>query len=401
MTRIARPLALGAGTAAFGAVVYAGVGAVCRVARHATRAEAAAPLPGDELLPEPRESLTHAITIRRSAAEVWPWLVQMGGDRAGWYSYDVVDNGGRPSFDHLDPSLQELSVGSVLPSLPNSAEGFTVVDLEPERSLVLGLPCPFGGPPVLTWSFVLEEPEPGCTRLLTRARIGDDYEPPFGLPEWSVHSLVPWGHGVMHGKQLQGIRDRAERRALVRRFVPRAEHGGVHRTLVRAPASLVFDTACEMDPQSQPLVRSLFRLRARMMGARPDPRPLPSGLVAMTRRLGWGELARRPGRELVMGAVTRPWEADVTFRAVPADEFAEFAEPGLVKIAWSLEAEPLGPALTRFTTETRVVATDDAARERFERYWRRMGAGIVLTRVLLLPMLRREAERRFRAGVGA
>jgi hypothetical protein len=98
-----------------------------------------------------------------------------------------------------------------------------------------------------------------------------------------------------------------------------------------------------------------------------------------------------------MGAVTRPWEANVRFTAVEPERFADFAAPGLVKIVWTLEAEPLGAALTRLRTETRVQPTDPEARRRFRRYWRWFGRGIVLIRWLLLPAIRREAERRFRS----
>lgn len=59
--------------------------------------------------------------------------------------------------------------------------------------------------------------------------------------------------------------------------------------------------------------------------------------------LGWGVLHDDPGREVVMGAVTRPWEADVVFRALAPDAFASFAEPGYAKVVWALRADPLGP----------------------------------------------------------
>jgi len=82
---------------------------------------------------------------------------------------------------------------------------------------------------------------------------------------------------------------------------------------------------------------------------------------------------------------------------VAPEQFAAYAEPDQVKIAWTLEAEALGPALTRFATETRVVATDDHARTKFRRYWRIFGIGIVMIRRLLLPALRRQAERQWRS----
>lgn len=135
--------------------------------------------------------------------------------------------------------------------------------------------------------------------------------------------------------------------------------------------------------------------RAQLLdAAKPSADLFAKGLLAETHALGWGVLAHRPGRELVMGAATQPWKADVEFTSIPPDRFTEFAEPALVKIAWTLEAEPLGAALTRFQTETRAFGTDDAARKKFRRYWRLFGIGIVLIRWLLLPALRPEAERR-------
>ncbi len=184
---------------------------------------------------------------------------------------------------------------------------------------------------------------------------------------------------------------------LIDQFMPRADYRERHETIVRAPADLVFDVAQHFDLQSIPLVRAIFWLRAKLLGAsRPAADLFAKGLVAETKALGWGELGQARGRELVMGATAQPWKADVTFTAVPADQFLDYAEPNLVKIVWTLETEPLEPARTRFGTETRVLATDDGARQKFRRYWRIFGIGIVMIRWLLLPALRREAERRWR-----
>jgi hypothetical protein len=87
----------------------------------------------------------------------------------------------------------------------------------------------------------------------------------------------------------------------------------------------------------------------------------------------------------------------VVFSAIPPEQFATYAGPDQVKIAWTLEAEALGPALTRFATETRVVATDAQARAKFRRYWRRFRIGIVMIRRLLLPAIRRRAEQQWRS----
>jgi hypothetical protein len=112
--------------------------------------------------------------------------------------------------------------------------------------------------------------------------------------------------------------------------------------------------------------------------------------------LGWGVLAAVPGREIVVGAVTRPWEANVTFRALPPDQFATFSEPGYVKIAWTLRAEPIGPTESIFRTETRAIATDPAARAKFRRYWSFLSPGIIVIRWAMLRPLKRDAEQRDR-----
>ena len=167
-----------------------------------------------------------------------------------------------------------------------------------------------------------------------------------------------------------------------------------HEALVAAPAELTFEVAENFELESLIVVRTLFRLRATLLGARYEERH--QGLLHEMEQLGWQKLAYAPRRELVMGAVTQPWVGDVKFRAIPSERFAAFDEPGLVKIAWTLEAEPVGAARTRFATETRVVATDENARKRFRAYWRKFGLGILLIRRVAVPALKREAERRYK-----
>ncbi len=178
------------------------------------------------------------------------------------------------------------------------------------------------------------------------------------------------------------------------RFLPQAPYSERHEILIDAPADVVFDTACRFDLLDLPLVRLIFRLRSWFMGADPVPKQAFSrGLMAETAALGWATLALTPGRELVRGAVAQPWLGNVVFRGIEAEKFAGFNEPDVVKIAWTLEAEALGPERTLFRTETRVLPTDGAAARKFRRYWRWAGAGIVLIRWLLLPALRRASRR--------
>jgi hypothetical protein len=192
-----------------------------------------------------------------------------------------------------------------------------------------------------------------------------------------------------------------ERDELLDRFIPMYEVVERHRVHVAAPARATFAAACEQDLSNQPLVRAIFKARELVLRATPDGRAQPRGLLAQVRSLGWGVLAEVPDREIVVGAVTKPWEANVTFRAVPPDEFGTFGEPGYVKIAWTLRADPAGPSSSIFRTETRAVATDADARRRFRRYWAFLSPGIGLIRRLSLGPLKSDAERRARVAGAA
>jgi hypothetical protein len=175
---------------------------------HATPGEQARTLPGDNLIPQPLGSVNHAITIQRPPREVWPWLAQMGSGRAGWYSYDFIDNGGHHSAERILPNYQNVGVGSVLPALPGATDVFVVAQCEPEHSLVLAWRLP-SGKNQTTWAFVLEELRPGRTRLLVRGRVAPGYRP-YGLPQWLALPTGALAHFIMQRKQLLGIARRAE-----------------------------------------------------------------------------------------------------------------------------------------------------------------------------------------------
>jgi hypothetical protein len=179
------------------------------------------------------------------------------------------------------------------------------------------------------------------------------------------------------------------------RFIPRADAYDSHEIVINAPADVVFDRAATVDVGALPIVRTIFWLRSKVIGDAPAIRK-PQGIVAETLGLGWGVLAEVPRRLLVMGAATRPWEQNLTFRAIEPDAFLAFHEPNLVKIAWTLEVEPLGPARTRFRTETRAYATDAHARRRFTLYWIAFRVGIHFIRWNMLREIRRQAEGRSR-----
>ncbi len=181
--------------------------------------------------------------------------------------------------------------------------------------------------------------------------------------------------------------------ALLDRFLPNPDVRGRHEIMIHAPADLVMSVARNFEIESIWLVRTLFRLRALLLGA-PAPAPRQTlGLVSQMLELGWKCLDEEQAHFFVAGAACRPWQANVVFFPLEAEQFSIFAEPDQVKIAWTLEANALQPDLTRFATETRVVATDNQARAKFRRYWRIFGAGIVMIRLVLLPAVRLRAER--------
>jgi len=175
----------------------------------ASAEERARPLPGDDLISSPIGSLTDAVTIQAAPRDVWPWLVQMGAGRAGWYSYDRLDNGGQSSATRVIPELQRLATGMVFPALPGRTDGFTLAAFQPESFLVLDWKAPDGAR-LVTWAFVLQPLSARSTRLIVRARAGPGYR--FrGLP-WSLTKAVaPVVHFIMQRKQLLGVASRAEK----------------------------------------------------------------------------------------------------------------------------------------------------------------------------------------------
>jgi len=187
-----------------------------------------------------------------------------------------------------------------------------------------------------------------------------------------------------------------EEDSLLDRFLPAYEIVERHQIRVAAPAAMTLDVARDTELQASPVVRTIIRAREVILGASPDDRRRPRGLLAETQSLGWGVLADIPGREVVVGAVTRPWEANVTFHALPPDQFAAFKEAGYVKIAWTIRADPITASESVFRTETRAFATDPTARARFRRYWSFLSPGIIVIRWAVLGPVKREAERRAR-----
>jgi hypothetical protein len=181
-------------------------------------------------------------------------------------------------------------------------------------------------------------------------------------------------------------------------FIPHADICERHEIIVPAPAALVLQIAQNFDIQSILPVRAIFWLRSKVMRAKVTRNEKKAkGFMEEMLGLGWVCLAKDRNWYFCAGAACQPWRADITFSPVPPDLFASFAQPGRVKIAWTLEVEALEPAVTRLATETRVVATDEASRIKFKHYWRTFAIGILMIRRLLLRAIRREASREWQA----
>jgi hypothetical protein len=196
--------------AVWGAVAGAGLlAAYARLVRPwalrwgATAEEAARPLPGDGLVAKADYVATRAITIDAPPHQVWPWLVQIGSGRAGWYTYDRIDNAGMPSATEILPQLQQLAVGDLIPMVAGKDIGLRVKELEPERRMLW-----WDEQGEYSWEWVLE-PADGRTRLIQRLRVTRH--------PWTrrmLYELVAAnGDVVMQRKLLRGIKQRAERLA--------------------------------------------------------------------------------------------------------------------------------------------------------------------------------------------
>ena len=205
---------------------------------------------------------------------------------------------------------------------------------------------------------------------------------------WSAYAGVSW---LRYGRPRRPL----DPDRVLDRFMPWSEVVERHQTEVAAPASVTFAAAREMDLNRSAAVRAIFRGRELLLGsARGGART--GSFVDQTLALGWGVLAEEPGYQIVVGAVTQPWQADVKFRAVPPADFAAFSTPGFAKIIWTLSAHPLGPTASLFRTETRVTTTDPNSRWRFRLYWSIFSPGILVIRNRSLRLVKADAERRFR-----
>lgn len=208
-------LKMAAGIAAGGAAALAAYTLAVRpwhLRWGATRSEEREPLPGDDIVPRPDHEATHAITISASVAYVWPWLVQIGQNRAGFYSYNWLENLAGCEIHNADrvvPEWQTLRVGDVVWLHPDE-DPLPVIIVEPFKALVLGgssEDAPGDGLRGGTWCFYLEQIDDKTTRFITRIRWTRGPEARSRILDFLL--LEP-AHFIMERKMMLGIKQRAE-----------------------------------------------------------------------------------------------------------------------------------------------------------------------------------------------
>ena len=202
-----------------------------------TPLEKGRPLRVDALVPEPIFASTHAITIDAPPERVWPWIAQMGAGRAGWYSWDGIDNGGTPSRTRIVPELQSVARGDIMPAVPGAMGAFVVAAVDPPRDLVLTVPDGRGGNAV-GWEHVLDPLPGGRTRLIVRGRASSqwlalasatpatDHQPFLIERVYAALAMLPGplliavatlGHRIMEARHLRGLQRRSTAASALRR----------------------------------------------------------------------------------------------------------------------------------------------------------------------------------------
>ena len=161
-------------------------------------------LPGDTAVPSPSIASTHAITIDATVDSVWPWIVQIGQNRGGFYSYTVLENllgCQMKNAERIHPDWQNLDQGDIVQIHPKFPP-LLVKEIETNHCLVLWQQTSFNW----TWTFALKRCESNQSRLLVRTRIFSD--------RWTVslllYPIMTVGHYVMERKMLLGIKRRSE-----------------------------------------------------------------------------------------------------------------------------------------------------------------------------------------------
>lgn len=205
----------------------------------ATDEEVRRPFPASDVVPGGIRQATMAVTIDAPPSRVWPWLVQMGVDRGGWYSWDHLDNFGRMSAERIHPEWQRIAVGDHLTAKPDGSYWWEVAALESEHFLALRASLDLRGRPFdpagtrprfytdSTWGFLLKELPGGRTRLIVSGYWA--FSPRWLMPLMAVLFLEVQ-HWIMQTRQFANLKRRAESHAVA------GPASRAHPSTTRSPA---------------------------------------------------------------------------------------------------------------------------------------------------------------------
>jgi hypothetical protein len=170
----------------------------------ATREEAERKMHGDDIVSQPSFDATRAVTINASAEHIYPWILQMGIHRAGWYSYDVLDNALKPSADRILDEYQNINAGDLIPISPDGKQGFWVKDFDRNRRMLW-----WDKKGDSSWAWEIYPEGEGASRLITRVRVKYRWFSPAIL----FSLLIEFTDIIMMRKCMLGIKSRAEKLA--------------------------------------------------------------------------------------------------------------------------------------------------------------------------------------------
>jgi hypothetical protein len=376
--------------------------------------EVAQPMPGDDMVPDANLQTTRALTIAAPPDRVWPWLVQIGQGRGGFYSYDLLENLAGLSIhsaSHILPEHQQLSVGDTIAVEPDGS-GFRVVELNPERLLLLFIDGSGEGAVcehfrrvdgASSWAFALTPLDGGRTRLVVRWRAR---YPTIGSQELRATVIGPALEPVefvMERKMLQGIRERAElhsKRTLIDEFLPDFEYSDARTISVEATAQDVCRAAKELTGNEiSPVAELLLQARGlpgRLQGEEAAVSFAGDGafLETLYRQI-FIPLGETPDQEIVFGIIGKFWEASSDdWPAIRSpQEYLAFNDPAYGKVAANLLIQPgREPGTVLLSTETRIHVPGPELRRSFGRYWTVISGGSGFIRQQWLKAIKRRAE---------
>lgn len=363
----------------------------------ATEAEATKPLPGDDIVTEATAS-TRAITINAAPEAVWPWLAQMGQDKAGFYSYDVLERltgAGIHNADRIVPEWQDVVRGDLMRTYRYVQRfeplGWPVEVVEPGHALVVR-----NLKHTWSWALVLEPSGEGKTRLMARTRASRKRFPGLLTEVW----LAEPAHLVMEVGVLRGVKHRAEGFAkeamLIDGIVPELGFSDVISVTVNAEPAAIFDALYSVTVDDMPIAKAMGTLRylpGRLLRRRNVESTAGEPFMESLLKNGTVVLAADSGREVVVGGAGKYHQLlDQEPRPFTiADDFRAFSDPDFQKLVMSLRVEPTGtPGLSRLVLEHRTQPLSEASRRRFRRYWRVIKpTGAFVTKQLLWAAKRR------------